>query len=156
MTVYRGTKCKIFYNPTHAKTRTANSVAHEISHVVLEHEPGPVLTRKGTRSGTRPRRTRLIGWPGRCWSRGRAPCAGSRPGGSMTDGAAQFGVSAQLFSWRARRTGVVVQLGVAARPERYRQARSGARGRRPGRGRLGSSTGVARLPTRASRADARR
>ena len=43
MTVYRGTRCKIFYNPTHAKTRTANSVAHEISHVVLEHEPGPVL-----------------------------------------------------------------------------------------------------------------
>src|SRR4051812_40933293 len=49
MTVYRGTKCKIFYNPMHAATRTANSVAHEISHVVLEHEPGPVLTTKGTR-----------------------------------------------------------------------------------------------------------
>ena len=31
-------------------------------------------------------------------------------GGSMTGGAVHFGVSAQLFSWRANHTGVVTQL----------------------------------------------
>lgn len=110
MTVYRGTKCEIFYNPFHAKTRTANSVAHEISHVVLEHEPGPVLTAKGTRYWNDTQENEAD------WQAGAilVPRDGAlqwlASGGSMTAGAAHFGVSAQLFAWRANHTGVVTQL----------------------------------------------
>jgi Zn-dependent peptidase ImmA (M78 family) len=110
MTVYRGTKCKIFYNPEHAKTRTANSVAHEISHVVLEHEPGPVLTRKGTRYWNQTQEDEADWLAGALLVPREGALRWLAAGGSMTDGAAQFGVSAQLFSWRAHHTGVVMQL----------------------------------------------
>jgi Zn-dependent peptidase ImmA (M78 family) len=110
MTVYRGTKCKIFYNPFHAETRTANSVAHEISHVVLEHEPGPVLTAKGTRYWNQTQEDEAD------WLAGAllVPRGGAlrwlASCGDMTDGAWHFGVSAQLFAWRVNHTGVVAQL----------------------------------------------
>jgi hypothetical protein len=50
MTQYRGSRCRIFYNPNHSRARTANSLAHELSHVVLEHEPGPAIAPDGTRN----------------------------------------------------------------------------------------------------------
>jgi len=33
----------IIFNSAHSVQRTANSIAHELSHVLLEHEPGGVL-----------------------------------------------------------------------------------------------------------------
>jgi Zn-dependent peptidase ImmA (M78 family) len=110
MTVYRGTKCKIFYNPLHAETRTANSVAHEISHVVLEHAPGPVLTPKGTRYWNQTQEHEADWLAGALLVPREGALRWLAAGGSMIDGAAQFGVSAQLFSWRAHHTGVVMQL----------------------------------------------
>lgn len=110
MTVYRGTKCKIFYHPLHPPTRTANSVAHEISHVVLEHEPGQVLTAEGTRDWNAEQEEEAD------WQAGAilVPRDGAlqwlASGGSMSTGAAYFGVSERLFSWRAHHTGVVTQL----------------------------------------------
>lgn len=49
MTIYRGTRCRIFFNPFHPPTRNANSIAHEISHVVLEHEPAALTDADGLR-----------------------------------------------------------------------------------------------------------
>lgn len=110
MTVYRGTKCKIFYNPFHADTRTANSVAHEISHVVLEHEPGPVLTVKGTRYWNQTQEDEADWLAGAILVPREGALRWLATGGDMTAGASHFGVSAQLFAWRANHTGVVTQL----------------------------------------------
>jgi Zn-dependent peptidase ImmA (M78 family) len=110
MTVYRGTKCKIFYNPFHAETRTANSVAHEVSHVVLEHEPGPVLTAKGTRDWNQAQEDEADWLAGAILVPRQGALRWLAHGGSMTGGAAHFGVSAQVFGWRANHTGVVTQL----------------------------------------------
>lgn len=110
MTVYRGTKCKIFYNPRHAATRTANSVAHEISHVVLEHEPDPVLTAKGTRYWNHTQEDEADWLAGSILVPREGALRWLASGGSMIGGAAHFGVSAQLFGWRANHTGVVAQL----------------------------------------------
>lgn len=110
MTVYRRTKCKIFYNPFHPATRTANSVAHEISHVVLEHEPGPVLTAKGTRFWNQTQEEEADWLAGAILVPREGALRVLASGGSMTDGADHFGVSAQLFGWRANHTGVVAQL----------------------------------------------
>jgi len=110
MTVYRGTKCEIFYNPFHAETRTANSLAHEISHVVLEHEPGPVLTPKGTRDWKQTQEDEADWLAGALLVPREGALRWLAGGGTMTDGASHYGVSAQLFSWRANHTGVVLQL----------------------------------------------
>ena len=106
MTVYRGTRCKIFYNPRHAATRTANSVAHETSHVVLEHEPGPVLTAKGTRYWDQTQEDEADWLAGAILVPREGALRWLASGGSTTDGGAHFGVSAQLFGWRANHTGV--------------------------------------------------
>ena len=38
-TVVVGTYKAIFYNPSHPTSRLANSLAHELSHILLEHVP---------------------------------------------------------------------------------------------------------------------
>lgn len=110
MTVYRGTKCKIFYNPLHPPTRNANSTAHELSHVILEHEPGPVTSNDGARHWDKTVEAEAN------WLAGAllVPRDGAlrllATDADMTAGAAHYAVSAQLFSWRANNTGVVAQL----------------------------------------------
>jgi Zn-dependent peptidase ImmA (M78 family) len=109
MTVYRGTKCKIFYNPFEPATRAANSIAHEIAHVLLEHEPGQAVC-DGLRNWNESQEEEAA------WQAGAllVPRDGAfvwlQRRGDMTDGAAHFGVSQQLFTWRANSTGVVAQL----------------------------------------------
>src|SRR5262245_31805436 len=49
LTVCAGTRRLIVYNPAHASGRRANSLAHELSHVILEHPPRPALGRGGCR-----------------------------------------------------------------------------------------------------------
>ena len=49
LTVVVGTYRLIVENPVHASTRRTNSLAHELSHVLLEHEPGPAFDEAGCR-----------------------------------------------------------------------------------------------------------
>lgn len=115
MTQYRGSRCRIFYNPSHSKARTANSLAHELSHVILEHEPSPAIAEDGTRNFDADQEDEAE------WQAGAllVPREGAlhwlASGGSMTAGAQHFGVSLEMFSWRANQTGVVRQLSYRAR-----------------------------------------
>ena len=69
LTIREGTRRLIVYNPRHPPTRRANSVVHEVSHVVLEHPPG-------SRAGRR--RLPVLGLtPG-----GRSGLAGCRTAGA--------------------------------------------------------------------------
>src|SRR5438105_10547812 len=43
LTICEGTRRLIVYNPRHPPTRRANSVVHEVGHIVLEHPPAPAL-----------------------------------------------------------------------------------------------------------------
>jgi Zn-dependent peptidase ImmA (M78 family) len=110
VTVFRGTRCGIFYNPHHSARRRANSIAHEISHVILEHTPGPAVTQDGLRNWNAQQEAEAD------WQSGAllVPRDGAlhwmAGGGEYTDGAAHFGVSARLFSWRVKHTGVERQL----------------------------------------------
>ncbi len=125
LTVCAGTRRLIVYNPRHPSGRRANSLAHELSHVILEHPPVPPLGRGGCRL-----------WNARYeseadWQAGAllVPREGAlewlRCGGTIHAGAAHFGVSAALFRWRVSTTGVARQLGRLAslrlnRPSVYR------------------------------------
>jgi Zn-dependent peptidase ImmA (M78 family) len=110
LTICEGTRRLIVYNPRHAVTRRANSVVHEISHVILEHPAAPVLGTGGCRY-----------WDSRLedeadWQAAAllVPRDGAfawlRAGNGLNDGARNFGVSAALFRWRVNHTGVAKQL----------------------------------------------
>ena len=110
LTVCHGTRRLIVYNPRHPTTRRANSVAHEVSHIVLEHPAAPPLGDGGCRY-----------WDARLeeeadWQAAAllVPREGAllwlRSGGCMRDGADHFGVSLPLFRWRVHQTGVARQL----------------------------------------------
>jgi Zn-dependent peptidase ImmA (M78 family) len=110
MTIGVGTRRLIVYNPYHPKTRRANSLAHELSHILLEHPLLPALGVGGCRHWDAvleaeadwqaaallvPREAAL------CWM---------QAGGSVEDGASHFGVSIPLFRWRVNQTGIPRQL----------------------------------------------
>lgn len=114
LTVCRGTRRLIVYNPSHPRGRRANSLAHELSHVILEHAPAAALGDGGCRR-----------WDGRLeaeadWLAGAllVPRDGAlawlRQKGSPEEGAAHFGVSLRLFLWRANHTGIMRQLAYLA------------------------------------------
>ena len=110
LTICEGTRRLIVFNPRHPTTRQANSLAHELSHVLLEHPPAPAFGEGGCRNWDRQLEDEadwqaaalLVPRDGAfLWLRG---------GGSLSDGAAHFGVSLALFRWRVNQTGVVRQL----------------------------------------------
>ena len=48
-TVFAGTSRLIIFNPVHPEGRLANSLAHELAHLLLEHTPGPAIGPGGCR-----------------------------------------------------------------------------------------------------------
>jgi IrrE N-terminal-like domain len=100
----------IVYNPRQEPGRKANSLAHELAHVILEHVAAPAIGVGGCRH-----------WDGRQeaeadWLGGAllVPRAGALAWTLENDdieaGANNFGVSIALFRWRINHTGVVRQV----------------------------------------------
>lgn len=119
LTLFAGTKRLILYNPAHAPGRQANSIAHELGHVLLEHPPGPVRDDTGQRhwSGQHEREADLLA----------ATMLVPRPGilpvmyraGGIEAAAQHFGVSKQLMEWRFKKTGAERQMQRAAEKKRW-------------------------------------
>ena len=103
----------IIVNSAHAATRRRNSVAHEVAHLILEHEPTRIdVSKKGY--------LLLSSYEGEQeeeadWLAGSllVPREGLRWAyRSSQDSqvlASRFGVSEQLLQWRLRMTGILVQ-----------------------------------------------
>jgi hypothetical protein len=109
-TVVVGTKRLIVYNPRHAAGRSANNLAHELSHVILEHEPAPALGVGGCRHWDG-RQEAEADWLGGVLLVPRASAlAWMLASGDLDEGARHFGVSADLFRWRVNHTGVMRQV----------------------------------------------
>jgi hypothetical protein len=110
VTVFCGTRRLILFNPGHAASRNANSVMHELAHVVLEHEPGSVRERGGGR------RWRPLDEAEADWLAGAmlVPRDGALAMmerlGDQIRSARHFGVSRDLMRWRVNETGVAIQL----------------------------------------------
>jgi IrrE N-terminal-like domain len=109
-TVVVGPRRLIVYNPRHEPGRKASSLAHELAHVILEHEAAPAIGVGGCRH-----------WDGRQeaeadWLGGTllVPRAGALAWMLQSDdvdaGARNFGVSVELFRWRINHTGVVREV----------------------------------------------
>jgi Zn-dependent peptidase ImmA (M78 family) len=113
-TVAQDTHRLIVYNESHPETRQANSLAHELSHILLEHEPSPHSDQYGHRfwSPEVEEEANLLA------AALLVPREGARivleSGRSEAQAAKHFGVSLQLFQWRAWQTGVLRQLAYAS------------------------------------------
>jgi Zn-dependent peptidase ImmA (M78 family) len=107
-TVFRGTVRLIVENESHAPGRRANSVAHEISHVLLEHEPHVVRDGDGGRLWL-PEMEREATWlAGAILVPNDAAHRIARAGTLVETAAARFGVSGELMNWRLQETGALI------------------------------------------------
>jgi Zn-dependent peptidase ImmA (M78 family) len=108
-TIVVGPRRLIVYNPRHETGRKASSLAHELAHVILEHEPGPAIGVGGCRNwdGVQEAEADWLG------SALLVPRSGALAWMLESDdveaGASNFGVSIELFRWRINHTGVVRQ-----------------------------------------------
>ncbi len=111
LTVCDGERRLIVYNPAHSSARTANDIVHELSHIFRNHPPRPAIGPGGCRE-----------WDDRyeeeaSWLAGAllVPKIGAlfllRGGSTLEAGAAHFGVTIDLFRWRANVTGVTRRIG---------------------------------------------
>lgn len=114
MTIAVGTKRLIVYNPQHPAGRRANSLAHEISHVILEHPLSPALGIGGCRRWDSTLEDEADWQAGALLVPRQAALQWIRSGQSLEDGALHFGVSLPLFRWRVNHTGVHRQIGALA------------------------------------------
>lgn len=110
VTVFRGICCRIFYNPRHALSRRANSIAHELAHVILEHKPGPAVTQDGLRNWNEEQEAEADWQAGALLVPREGALHWMAAGGEHSTGADHFGVSVRLFRWRVQHTGVERQL----------------------------------------------
>lgn len=74
--VYRGMRGRILYNGQNSPARMRSDIAHELSHVLLEHEPGPRCeVRENPACGIPSKRRRRLGWAVSSWCRSMWPYA---------------------------------------------------------------------------------
>ena len=121
MTVAVGTKRLIVYNPQHPAGRRANSLAHEISHVILEHPLSPALGVGGCRRWDSTLENEADWQAGALLVPRQAALNWIQSGRSLEDGALYFGVSLPLFKWRVNHTGIQRQLHALANIQNLRR-----------------------------------
>lgn len=109
-TVVLGTKRLIVYNPRQPPGRSASSLSHELSHLILEHEAAPALGIGGCRHWDGVQEAEAD-WLGATMLVPReSALEWMRQSRDLEEGARNFGVSVELFRWRVNHTGVVRQV----------------------------------------------
>lgn len=109
MTLVKGSRRLIVVNDAHAATRQASSLAHELSHVVLEHEPHRLLIQNGCRVWNDEMEKEADWLGGTILVPREAALLMARGGVSITEAAARYGVSEVMMSWRIQHTGAAIQ-----------------------------------------------
>lgn len=114
-TVLVGTSRLIVFNPTHPKGRRANSLSHELAHLLLEHVPGPAIDLGGCRIWNKEMEEEANLLASALLVPREAALACARVGLPYMIGAARYGVSEDLMKWRINQSGAVRQAQNEAR-----------------------------------------
>jgi Zn-dependent peptidase ImmA (M78 family) len=115
LTVCAGTHRLIVYNQRHPPGRRANSLAHELSHIILEHPPAPALDESGARLWD-PQLEAEADWQAGALLVPRdGVLAWLRRERNLANGEKHFGVSRALFLWRVHQTGAARQFSAFTR-----------------------------------------
>ena len=110
MTVFRGTFRLVIANPVHSSGRRANSVVHELSHVILEHEPHGAIGRGGCRRWDQRMESEADWLAGALLLPRDAALRILRQEIPLNRAAGIYGVSRSLLEWRLNHTGARVQV----------------------------------------------
>lgn len=110
ITLFFGPRRIIVHNESHARTRQANDIVHEISHCLLEHPPLPVTDAHGCRYWNETVEDEANWLSGTLLVPRTGAIALARNGNSVEEIASHYGVSTQLCRWRICTTGVYHQL----------------------------------------------
>lgn len=105
MTVLWGHRKLIVVNLAHASSRRANSIAHEVSHVILEHEPTEIVAMGGCRRWDAIMEAEADRLGGALLVPEEAALRIARSGTDLESAALEFGVSAALMRKRLNETG---------------------------------------------------
>jgi len=104
----------VIYNPRHSIGRQASDIAHELAHIILNHEPGKMVMSQDGGMIMRsydPKQEEEANWLGWCLLLPReALVRATKARYSVAQTAQAFGVSEQLVTYRLRMTGVNVQF----------------------------------------------
>ena len=119
-TVITGTARLIIFNPVHSDGRRANSLAHELAHMFLEHEPGPAIGPGGCRVWDQEMEEEANLLAAMLLVSREAALVCARIGLPHAVGAARFGVSADVIQWRTNSSGAARQ----ARAEATKRGRT--------------------------------
>lgn len=115
MTICVGRRRLIVYNPVHSAGRRANSLAHELAHIILEHPPTPPIGVGGCRHWNEEHEGEADWLAAALLVPREGALRWLRNGGSVAEGASHFGVSTALFNWRINQSGVARQLSASTR-----------------------------------------
>jgi hypothetical protein len=113
-TVLAGTTRLIIFNPVHGDGRLANSVTHELAHLLLEHRPGPAIGPGGCRVWDQDMEDEANLLAAVLLVPREAALACARVGLPHAIGALRFGVSTDLMRWRTDHSGAARQARAAA------------------------------------------
>lgn len=116
ITLFRGYRRLIIHNETHHPHRQTSNLAHELSHILLEHEPTPVSNANGERYWNSEMEEEATWLGGALLIPRDGAVAMARANRTTAQIAAHFGVSEALCRWR------IAQSGVDKQVERWRRA----------------------------------
>ncbi len=105
VTVYRGTRKRILYNGRNSPAGRRSDVAHELSHVLLEHEPGPVRGKEESRTWDPDQESEASWLGGVLLVRDHVALRVARLGMPVAEAATSYGVSVSLMEWRLNASG---------------------------------------------------
>lgn len=109
ITVYRGTRRRIFYNDRNSPTRQRSDVSHELSHVLLGHEPAPVFDSNRIRRWNAAQEREAAWLSGVLLVPAHIALQIARRGTPVNEAAEYYGVSVQLMRWRLQATGALIR-----------------------------------------------
>lgn len=110
MTVFRGTFRLIVVNRAHSSGRQANSVVHELSHVILEHDPHEAVGLGGCRTWDQEMESEADWLAGALLVPRGAAVRIVRQRIPIHLAARMYGVSRSLLLWRVNQTGARLQV----------------------------------------------
>jgi IrrE N-terminal-like domain len=121
-TVISGATRLVVVNPVHPPARRANSLAHELAHLLLEHEPGPAIGPGGCRVWDRTMEEEADRLAGILLVPRAAALECARVGLPLKVGATRFGVSVSLMRQRIHQSGAARQARTTAPVGDWRSA----------------------------------
>ncbi len=105
VTVFAGHRRTIVHNDFHSAGRQASNLVHELAHALLHHEPTPALDDRGCRLWNQNIEDEAQWLAGALLITEDAALWIARGGCSISDGAARFGVSDVMVTYRLNVTG---------------------------------------------------